>query len=219
MQHLEFWPKLCEQRYTQNKNCLPPFFQILYRERGECNIALRGVVSGAVRPVVLPSPHSPSLALEQSMYGHWLKIALLFRWICCFKVQTSDRNIAHITSKNYIFRYFLYPKIFVHSAQVTPGDTIQCWSLLSNKLCYDLWYTLYCRSSTLVSAAWRSNNWFKALVLFQSLRHKRHKILIWKFWKHIVIVTHHSFLTHRRHSCAITNVSEEVWESLKHLCV
>ena len=110
MQHLEFWPKLCEQRYMQNKNCLPPFSQILYRERGECNIALRGVVSGAVRPVVLPSPHSPSLALEQSMYGHWLKIALLFRWICCFKVQTSDRILCASLQKITSSVIFCTPK-------------------------------------------------------------------------------------------------------------
>ena len=146
MQHLEFWPKLCEQRYMQNKNCLPPFFQILYRERGECNIALRGVVSGAVRPVVLPSPHSPSLALEQSMYGHWLKIALLFRWICCFKVQTSDRILRISLQKITSSVIFCTPKSLsiLHIYRVMQPN---CWSLLSNKLCYDLWYTLYCRSS------------------------------------------------------------------------
>ena len=146
MQHLEFWPKLCEQRYMQNKNCLPPFFQILYRERGEGNIALRGVVSGAVRPVVLPSPHSPSLALEQSMCGHWLKTLFFSAEFAAlkFKLQTEilRTSLQKITSSV----IFCTPKSLsiLHIYRVMQPN---CWSLLSNKLCYDLWYTLYCRSS------------------------------------------------------------------------
>ena len=107
MQHLEFWPKLCEQRYTQNKNCLPPFFQILYRERGECNIALRGVVSGAVRPVVLPSPHSPSLALEQSMCGHWLKTLFFSAEFAALKFKLQTEYCAHHFKKLHLPLFFV----------------------------------------------------------------------------------------------------------------
>ena len=94
------------------RNCLPPFFQFYIEREASTILLARGCQwcsAGSVR-----SPHSPSfattLALEQSMYGHWLKIALLFRWICCFKVQTSDRILCASLQKITSSVIFCTPK-------------------------------------------------------------------------------------------------------------
>lgn len=63
-------------------------------------------------------------------------------------------------------------------------------------------------------AAWRSNNWFKALVLFQTPGHKRHylKFLIGKFWKHSF------FPISRLTSLHCATLLKKTGKSLKHLC-
>ena len=89
-----------------------------------------------------PSSSATTLALEQSKYGHWLKIVLLFRRNClAFKVQIHQ--ILRISTKIIPFRYFFVTQNLCPFCTEKPGDAIPRGSLLSVKLCYDLWYTLY----------------------------------------------------------------------------